>query len=311
MAPHDDLNQHIAPGSSIDARLAQPRHARGLAVVDSRGDIDGIPFLHGYISGSMAVDALVLDDLAAALAVRTGLHVPDRPEQGLLGEHHLALAAALRAGLRAGPGLGTGTVTGLTGLLHIQLYLFLTAEHSFLKGNTDAGAQVRPLHGAVAAAPAPAAAEQIAEDIPEDIAEIRPAEIEASSARSAFKSGMPELIVLPPLVRIAQHGIGFRSLLEFLFRLRVTRIHVRMVLLRQNAICFFDCSVICTFIYAQDFIIVPLLLRHSKHLILRNTYCNSLSHFAARFNPYRKKPEQTARNRTAENLSQHSTKPLT
>ncbi len=47
---------------------------------------------------------------------------------------------------------------------------------------------------------------------------------------------MAELIVLPSLVRIAQHGIGFGGLLEFLLRLRIPRIHVRMILLRQRAV---------------------------------------------------------------------------
>ena len=109
---------------------------------------------------------------------------------------------------------------------------------------------------------AAAAPEEIPEDVSNDIPEIHTAEIEASRTGGTVKCSMAKLVILAPLIRITENGIGFRSLLEFFLRLPVARIHVGMIFLCQSPICLFDRSIICILLNTKNLIIVPLLLSH-------------------------------------------------
>ena len=51
---------------------------------------------------------------------------------------------------------------------------------------------------------------------------------------------MPEAVVCRPLIGIRQDGVGFAALLEFLFRIGIIRIAVRMELQRHLAVGAFD-----------------------------------------------------------------------
>ena len=86
----------------------------------------------------------------------------------------------------------------------------------------DNGAQIRPLHRAIVCSPSGTASKQIPEQIAENISHILTAEIkaakpaESASSGAAFECCMAELIILLPLLRIAQYSIRFRRFLEFL-----------------------------------------------------------------------------------------------
>ena len=212
----------------------------------------------------MAIGTFLLYHLTTSLTLRTGLYITHSAEERLLRKYHLALTTALGAGFGAGTGFCTGTVTGFTVFLHIQLNFLFTAEYRFLKGNTDTGPKVCTLHGAVALAAASPAAKKVTENITENIAKIGTAEVEATgSARAAVKCSMTKLVILTSLFGITQYRICLGSFLKLLFGLSITRIHIRVILLCQHTIRFFDCRIICIFLYAEDFIIVSLLFCHN------------------------------------------------
>ena len=181
----------------------------------------------------------------------------------LLGDHPSGAAAAL-AGLRLGAGLRTGAAAARAGLTEIQLQRLLAAEHGLLKGNIDGGAYICPAHGAAlrASRGPPASAEHAPEEIAEDIVHIHAAEIEALEAAVAasalFKRGVAELVILCPLLRIAEDRVGLRGLLELLRRLLVSRIHVRVIFLRELPVCLLQCRFVRIFVDAQHLIIISL-----------------------------------------------------
>ena len=112
------------------------------------------------------------------------------------------------------------------------LYLDGRAGYGFLEIHLQVVTQVRPGLGALPAAPL--RAEYVAEDTIENIAEAA----ESLGIRSAGRcadTGMAELIVSSPFLLVAQDIVGFLRFLEFLLRLLVIRIAVRMVLHCQAA----------------------------------------------------------------------------
>ncbi len=267
MASYYHLHQHISPGAPVCAGLAQPGQTLALSVVNTCGNVHRIALLHGHIAGAPTVHTLFLDNLAGPLTIRTCLHIPHRAKEGLGCKYHLPLAAALGAGLRAGARLGPVAVTGLAGLLHCQLDLLLAAEHGFLKGDPHTGAQIGPLHGTVARAPAAASAKKVTEQITENIAEIRTAEIKpARTARAALEGGMAKLVILASLVRITQNRISLGCFLELRLRFRISRVYIRMILFGQGTIRLFDLRVIRVFPDTQDFIIITFLFCHKYDL---------------------------------------------
>ena len=203
MASHDHFHMYVSPGTTINPRFSQTGHTDGLSIVNTGRNIYGITFLHGYISGSTAIPALLPDDFPAPLTFRTSLHIPHSTEERLLGKYHLSLAATLGAGLRAGTGLRTGTITFLTGFLHCQVDFFLTARHSFLESDPHTGTQVGPPHGTIAGSPAAPASKQISKYVTKYIAKVCTAEIKTTRpSGTTFKGSMAELVILAPFVRI-------------------------------------------------------------------------------------------------------------
>ena len=265
MPSHNHLHQHIPSGAAVDAGLAQAGHTGGLSVVNTCGNIHRVALAHGNVSGTPAVGTFFLNNLSCTLTVRTGLHIADCSKERLLGKYHLALAAALGTGFGTGSRLCTAAVTGLTGFLHRQVYFLFASKHRLLKGDADAGTQVRSLHRTVAARSAGTpSAKEIAKNIAEYIAKVSTAEIKASgSAGAAVKRGMAKLVVLASFLRITQNRICLRGLLKLFFSLFISRIHVRMIFLCKNTICFFYRRFVRVFIYAQNLIIIPLLFCHN------------------------------------------------
>src|SRR5689334_11759591 len=67
---------------------------------------------------------------------------------------------------------------------------------------------------------------------------------------------MAVLVIAFALLRVAEHAIGFRSLLELLFRLRIVGVAVRMVLHGQLAVRALDLLLRGRTGHAEDFVIV-------------------------------------------------------
>ena len=191
MSADQHLHQEIAPGAAPCAGLTLLTYTDALAGIDTRGYGHLDMLAAGDEARAVAVGTLVLDDLACAAAVRAGLDIPDRAEEGLLREHHLPLAAALGAHLRRGAGLGSGAVTCAAGILERELQLLLTAEHSLQEGDADAGADIGALGGAAPGASPSGSPEEVPEDASEDILEVHAAEVEAGSASTASKAACP------------------------------------------------------------------------------------------------------------------------
>ena len=268
MARHDAFHADIASRAAINAGISEAGQIDCLTVIDAGRDVDIVLLSDGNIALSGAIRALLADDLAGAVTVGTNFRRTYHAQHGLSGAHHLSPASAGRAGLRAGSRLGTASLTLRAGLLNRELNLLLAAEDRLLEGKAHGRADIGSLHGTVARRTASGAAkstaEQIAEDIAEtaeNIAEIHSGEV-VSAGSASFEGRMSELIVLPPLLGIAQDRIGFRSFLEFGLCLLVTGIGVRMVLLGKHAVGLLQGRVICIFIYSEDLIVVPLLLCH-------------------------------------------------
>ena len=79
----------------------------------------------------------------------------------------------------------------------------------------------------------------------------------ALTGRSAFLKGCKtELVVKFLLLCITKHVIGFCNFLEFLFRLLIPGVHVRMIFLRKLSVCAFDLLRVGVSSDSKDFIII-------------------------------------------------------
>src|SRR5947199_12804 len=80
-------------------------------------------------------------------------------------------------------------------------------------------------------------AEEVAEDVAKDIAEVAEIRrIEAADAAAGIYPGMAELVIAGALLRIDEYAVSFGALLEFLLRLRVPGVAVRMMLHGELAV---------------------------------------------------------------------------
>ena len=268
MGFYDHFHKKIASGSSVHAGLTLVADADALSVVDTgrNGYLDGL--LAADITRAAAVRALVLDDLSASSAVRACLHISNSAEEGLLREHHLALAAALGAHLRSSPGLGARSRAGRAWILEIKCDLLLDAGDRFEECDPHAGADIGPLHRTVCR-PASSAAEEISEQVSENIAEIGRIEIEAAKTAASVERRKTKLIVLRTLLRVAQDRIGLRGLLEFGFRILVAGVHVRMVFFGQFPVRLLYIFLGRVFGNSKHFIVITFLFSHNTFVLSR------------------------------------------
>ena len=184
------------------------------------------------------------------MALRAGLDILHRSEERTRRVDYLAPALTLRTGRRAGARFRAGSVTGRAGILHRDIQLFAAALDRLIKCDAHTLADVAPAHRTCAgrASASGTAAEEIAENIAEDIREISALKIKSSEAsRSAgtrLKGGMSELVILRSLLFVREHSISLRGFLKLSLGILVAGIHIRMVFLRQLAVCFFECGVV-------------------------------------------------------------------
>ncbi len=99
MIGYDNFHQKISSGSAVHSGLTLFSYPYALSVVDTcrYGNLDLLAACD--VSGSVTVAALVLDHLAGASALGTGLDVSYSAKEGLLGIDDLTLSSALGAGL--------------------------------------------------------------------------------------------------------------------------------------------------------------------------------------------------------------------
>ena len=82
---------------------------------------------------------------------------------------------------------------------------------------------------------------------------------------TAIKSRMSEPVIELSLLLITEHIVGLSDLLKFLLRTGISGVGIRMILLRQLPVCFFDCIFISVLFDAKHFIIISLCC-HICHL---------------------------------------------
>jgi len=107
-----------------------------------------------------------------------------------------------------------------------HIHLLIGAEDRLLKFEMQVFAQSAPRWARLRRRPA--LAEQVAKtkNVPENVAEV----LEDGGIESGWTSGaaaharMPETVIQRPLLAIREDCVGFRDLLELVFRLRIIRI---------------------------------------------------------------------------------------
>ena len=246
-----DVGDHeeVALRPAAAARLALAGQADAAALAHSRGDVDLVLLDRARGARALAGRARVVDDRAAALALRARLG--DREEALPLRLDAAALAA--RAHLGRGAGLGAGAAARPAGLGHRHLQRDLRALDRLLEAQRDLGLEVAAALGARSRgarrassrtprpAPPAAAAEQVGEDVRER-ARVEAAARAAGARRpgAAGERVEPAAVVLLALLRVAEHVVGVLDLLEALLGLGVAGVAVGVVLAHELAVRLLD-----------------------------------------------------------------------
>ena len=182
-------------------------------------------------------------------------------------------AAAVGTGLRIGARSRAGTLAALALFHPVQGDLLLAAESRFLEGNGQTHPQaLAPLGTGAGPGPASeASAEKAAENIAQ-VAEVKAA-IEAPAVPAVLggvvgvHARKAELVIPCSLVAVAENLIGLIDLFEPGLSRCVAGIQVRVVLLGQLAVGFFDIRFRRALLDAQNLIIITFLIRHmSLHI---------------------------------------------
>src|SRR6267154_2927017 len=251
-------NVQIARRSAVGPRFAFTGNAKSRSGIHTRRNTQLNGFLALEASLPAAFLATLLHDLPRALT--RWARARDGEKSLLIGK--LATASASLAGLNASAFFRPGAVAGFAEFLARQLDLSGYARGSFLERKRHVISQVGATLRAAAATPASAPSKQICEakEISEDVVEILEDSIIKSLTGSAGKPGMTVRVVNLPLLRIAEHAVGFRAFAKLYFRLGfVFRIAVRMPLERRFAIRAFDFVDGGGPCHAENFVIIPLI----------------------------------------------------
>ena len=223
------------------ARLAQAVETNSRAVLHSRRDLGFDRALAQQAAFAFALRAGIGDHTARALAgwagssdAKKALLIPD-----------LASATARPASNCSFAGRRTVSAAPVAGLMAADIHLLLGAEDRFIKFKVQVFAKIGSALGA--AATTPALAEHIAEteNVAEDVAKIlEDGGIESSRTSSAAAhASMPEAVIQRALLAVGEDGIRFSDLLEFVFRVRIVGVAVRMVRHRELAVSALDFNV--------------------------------------------------------------------
>src|SRR5882672_437420 len=206
-----------------------------------------------------ALRAALLHNLTRALARRA--RARDGKESLLIGQ--LPAAGARLEGLNACTLLGARAVACLAVFLARQLDLGGHARGRFFERERHVVTQIGPALRAPASTPPAAASEQIfeAKKISENVVEIlEDGVVKPLPAAGAGKTCMTVRVVDLPLLRIAQHAVGFSAFAELYFRLCfVFRTAVRMPFQRRFAVRGLDFLDRGSAGHAQHFVVIALI----------------------------------------------------
>ena len=109
------------------------------------------------------------------------------------------------------------------------------------------------------AGPAAEAPEEAIEDVGEVEAPLEGAAAPGAAAEVGVYPRVAELVVPGPLLLVGEDLVGLVDLLELLLGLLVPGVQVRVVLLRQLPVCFFDLVLRGALLYAQHLVIIAFL----------------------------------------------------
>src|SRR5213076_1698928 len=139
------------------------------------------------------------------------------------------------------PGLGAPAAARVAGRQAGHRDRLLAPEGRLLEADLEVVAEILPAPRAAAPAARPARAEEVSEQVADDVLEVA-AEVEARASRRALREGgVPEAVVEAPPLRIGEHLVGLRDLLEALLGLvAVLGIAVGMILEGELAVSFLD-----------------------------------------------------------------------
>ena len=234
-------NIQIAGWPAERARLTQPVEANSRAVLHSRRDLGFDRALAQQAAFAFALRAGIGDHTARALAgwagssdAKKALLVPD-----------LAPATARPASDRSFARRRTISAAPVAGLMAADIHLLLGAEDRFIKFQVQVFAKIGSALGAAATTAALAKHIAETEDVAEDVAKIlEDGGIESSrTSGAAAHASMPEAVIQRALLAIGKDGIRFGDLLEFVFRVRIVGVAVRMVRHRKLAVSALDFNV--------------------------------------------------------------------
>src|SRR5207249_3202322 len=255
MLTHAEHDVEVAGRAGVRPGLALASQLEPRARVDAGGDLDVElvrPPLH---AGAPAARTRLRDDRALPVAVAARLG--DR-EEALL-EADLPRALALRTGARRGPRPGAAPVARVAGREARHRDRLLASEGRFLEADLEVVAEILPApRPAVPAAP-PARAEEVPEQVADDVLEVA-AEVEARAPRRALlEGGVPEAVVEAAPLRVGEHLVGFRDLLEALLgRVAILGIAIRVVLEGKPAVRLLDVVLAREAGHAEDLVVVAL-----------------------------------------------------
>jgi hypothetical protein len=175
---------------------------------------------------------------------------------------NLAATTTASAGYRSFAGCGPGSAALLADLVPAYRDLCFGSKDRFFEFQADVFSQIGSPLRAAATAPSSTTTTTTKkvpkpEEVAKDIAEIlEDAGIESGSRGGGADTSVTESVVQSTLLLIRQNGVRFAALFELLFRIRVIRIAVGMVLQRQLAICALDLDVRSRAAYAQNFVVI-------------------------------------------------------
>src|SRR5581483_9236395 len=95
------------------------------------------------------------------------------------------------------------------------------------------------------------------EELAEDVVEIlEDAGVKTPAGRRTAYSGVTEPVVHAALFGVGQNGVGLAAFFELLFRVRIVRIPVRMVLQRQLAVSALDLLIARASLDAEHLVVI-------------------------------------------------------
>ena len=237
----------VAVRTAVGTGIALAADIQNLIVIDTRrnGNLDRL--LAADLTLAVARFARGIDNLASAVAAvarACGLH---HAERCALVDAHLAGAAAVRAGLGA-CALSRAGAVAIRAIFDLVVgHIFLAALCRFLKRKGDACLYVTAAARCVRVRTASAAPETATEEAVENIGKIKTAcaaGIRISAARAAAEvrvyARKAELVVAHLLVFIRKYLIRFVDFLKLRFRIFISGIQVRVVLLCKLAVRLFN-----------------------------------------------------------------------